>query len=461
MRCSPLLLLAPLAAAFTLDISSTSSIETAASSIAYEMMTAYVGNETGEVPGLLPGSLSCDPNTVGVYCWWEAGAMWGALINYWQYTNDTTYNSVVSQALQFQRGSDNNFNPANQSRSMGIDDQVFWAFSAMDAVEANFPEAGDDDPSWLSLAQAVFNFQRSLWDTAYCGGGFRWQVYSFNAGYNLKNSISNGGNFQLSARLAYVTGNSTYGDWAEEVYDWMESSPLLEMDNSTGIFYIWDNTDTDNNCSDVQNYVWSYNYGTMLMGAAYMYNYTNGSSVWLDRVETILNSTFTLFFPSTYGGNIMFEVECEAAKNCDQDQKSFKAYLARWLAVTGLLVPSTMDSIKTKLSASATGAAGQCDVSDAECGLQWYTTTWDGTNGVGQQMAALSVVGANLIDSSMTPLTKVTGATSSSDPDAGTTATSDPAETTSKITTKDRAGAGILTVLVIGFIVGGAAWIVI
>jgi mannan endo-1,6-alpha-mannosidase len=392
MRLLPSILLAPLAAAITLDVTSTTSLDSVAATLAYDMMTNYVGNQTGQVPGILPGGLSCDPNVLGTYCWWEAGAMWGTLINYWQYTNDTTYNEVVTQALQFQRGTDNNFNPANQTRSMGIDDQVFWAFSAMDAVEAKFPEAtGDGDPSWLSLAQAVFNFQSDYWDTATCGGGFRWQVYSFNAGYNLKNSISNGGNFQLAARLAYVTGNSSYGDWANKVWDWMAASPLLETDNSTGIFYIWDNTDTDNNCSNVANYVWTYNYGTMLSGAAYMYNYTNGSSVWLDRVETILNSTYTLFFPSKYGGDIMYELECEVAETCDEDQKSFKAYLARWMAVTGILVPSTAATIQPKLAASAAAAAGQCDGGDSgrECGMQWWTTTWDGTTGVGQEVSPI------------------------------------------------------------------------
>ncbi|KIX01833.1 uncharacterized protein Z518_09560 [Rhinocladiella mackenziei CBS 650.93] len=460
MRIS-FLLWTPLTAAINLDLNTASSISSVTSTIAYDMMTVYTGNQTGQVPGLLPGSLSCDPNVLGTYCWWEAGAMWGALINYWQYTNDTTYNAVVSEALQFQRGPDNNYNPSNQSKSMGVDDQVFWAFSALDAVESNFPEAGGDNPSWLSLAQAVFNFQTGLWDTATCGGGFRWQVFSFNAGFNLKNSISNGGNFQLSARLAYITGNQSYADWATQVWDWMEQSPLLQMDNSSGIFYIWDNTDTDNNCSNVANYVWTYNYGTMLSGAAYMYNFTNGSALWLDRVETILSSAYSLFFPQKYGGNVMYELECEEAKTCDEDQKSFKAYLARWMAITSLLVPKTADGIKPKLEASANGAAGQCDggSNGRQCGMQWWTTTWDGTNGVGQQMGALSVIGANLIDESMRPLTLRTGAKSQSDPNAGSTAPSLPRVNEEPITTKDKAGAAILTVLMAVSIIGGAIWL--
>lgn len=392
MRLLPLAL-APVALAISLNVNDDGNIMSTASSLAFDMMTFYTGNQSGQVPGLLPGGLSCDPKNLGTYCWWESGAMFGALINYWQYTNDTSYNEVVTQALQFQRGPDDNFNPPNQSKSMGIDDQVFWGFSALDAVESNFPESTDSDaPSWLSLAQAVFNFQQPLWDNATCGGGFRWQVYSFNAGYNLKPAISNGGNFQLAARLAYITGNQSYADWANMVYDWMDQSPLMQNDTTNDLLYIWDNTDTNNGCIDQQRFVWTYNYGTLLAGSAYMYNFTNGSALWEQRVNTILDSTYKLFFPAQYGGNTMVEIQCEPTQVCDEDQKSFKAYLARWMAVTALLVPSTANEIAPKLAGSAQAAAGQCDggASGRECGLQWYTTTWDGSNGVGQEVSPFS-----------------------------------------------------------------------
>jgi len=287
-------------------------------------------------------------------------------------------------------------------------------------------------------------------------------VFNFNAGYNLKNAISNGGNFQLSARLAYVTRNDSYAQWATTVYDWMETSALMQTDPTAGTLYIWDNTDSNNNCSDQTRFVWTYNYGTLLVGAAYMYNYTNGSEIWLDRVNTILNSTFSLFFPSQYGGNIMSEIQCESTMLCDQDQKSFKAYLARWMAVTSLLVPTTADLIIPKLQASAQAAAGQCDGGSTgrECGMQWYTTTWDGSTGVGQQMAALSVIGSTLNKGILTPKSSETGATSQSDPNAGSTAPTDPTASRSKITTADKAGAAILTLLGTAVVIGGAVWLV-
>jgi mannan endo-1,6-alpha-mannosidase len=379
---TPLAGLSSVAYGIALDLSSQDSIKSVASTLAYDMMTYYSGNQSGQVPGLLPGPCAA----VQCYYWWEAGAMFGSLINYWQYTGDTSYNPTVSQALQFQVGPDQNFNPPNQSKNMGVDDQVFWAFSAMDAAEANFPNPASDQPSWLSLAQAVFNFQSGLWDTAICGGGFRWQVYSFNAGYNLKNTVANGGNFQLAARLARYTGNQTYADWADMVWDWIFQSELISYQGD--IIIVHDNTDADYNCTSNAGYYWTYNYGTLLVGAAYMYNYTEGNSTWGARIQSLLNSAYAVLYPQQYGGgNIVVEV-CEPSLGCNNDQSSFKAYWSRWLAVTAQLAPFTYNQIMPKLAQNAAGAAGQCvgGANGRMCGREWYTTTWDGSSGVGQQV---------------------------------------------------------------------------
>jgi mannan endo-1,6-alpha-mannosidase len=116
--------------------------------------------------------------------------------------------------------------PANQSSSEGNDDQSFWALAAIAAAEMRFPNPPSDKPQWLALAQAVFNQQATRWDTANCNGGLRWQIVPFNAGYNYKNSISNGCLFHLAARLARYTGNTTYIDWADKIYDWMDGSGI-------------------------------------------------------------------------------------------------------------------------------------------------------------------------------------------------------------------------------------------
>lgn len=81
------------------------------------MMSYYKGNLSGQIPGLLP--LPQD----GGYYWWEAGAMFGSLIDYWYYTGDSSYNDVTTQAMLFQVGPNNDYMPPNETYTLGNDDQ--------------------------------------------------------------------------------------------------------------------------------------------------------------------------------------------------------------------------------------------------------------------------------------------------------------------------------------------------
>ena len=185
-------------AAIKLDINSPDSIKAAASNVAHAMMTWYTGNQTGGIPGILPAP----------YYWWEAGAMFGTLMDYWYYTGDAGFNEVVTQGMLFQVGPTNDYMPPNQTKDEGNDDQVFWGFSAMTAAEFKFPNPPPDKPQWLALAQGVWNSQQMRWDTSYCAGGLRWQIFTFNNGYDYKNSPSNAGFINLGARLYAYTGKS-------------------------------------------------------------------------------------------------------------------------------------------------------------------------------------------------------------------------------------------------------------
>ena len=221
------------------------------------MMSYYTGNHPGDIPGVLPPP----------YYWWEAGAMFGALIDYWFYTGDTTWNDITIQAMLWQASPTDNFMPPNQTKALGNDDQGFWGVAAMAAAERKFPDPPPDKPQWLALVQGVFNSQAARWDAQTCGGGLKWQIYPFNNGWNYKNTISNGCFFNLASRLARYTGNQTYADWAEKMYDWVESKGLVSPD-----FKFFDGTDVLQNCSSINHIQWSYNAGVFLLGAATMYN---------------------------------------------------------------------------------------------------------------------------------------------------------------------------------------------
>ncbi len=179
----------------------------------------------------------------------------------------------------------------------------------------------------------------------------------------------------------------------------------------------------------------------------------------------MLNGT-QVFFPSEFGGgNIMVEIACEPQITCNYDQPSFKAYLSRWMAATTQIAPFTSNFIIPKLQTSAKGAAAQCSGgSDGQtCGRHWYSSTWDGKHGVGEQMSALSVIQANLITKVSPPFTANSGGTSKGNPAVGGSGDNpvlgDNPSANMKITTGHKAGASIITALVLLSLCGTIFWI--
>jgi mannan endo-1,6-alpha-mannosidase len=76
--------------AATLSVSGNSAISATASTIASNLMGYYNPANIGVLP--VP------------YNWWEAGGMWGAMLDYWHYTGDAQYNDQVAQAIISQAG---------------------------------------------------------------------------------------------------------------------------------------------------------------------------------------------------------------------------------------------------------------------------------------------------------------------------------------------------------------------
>jgi len=379
--------------------------------------------------------------------------MFGALVDYWYYTGDSQYNAITTQALLHQVGPDINYMPPNQSRTLGNDDQGFWGMAALSAAEDKFPDPPADKPQWLALAQAVFNSQAIRWNNASCGGGLKWQIFTFNNGYTYKNTISNGVFFNMAARLAMYTGNSTYALWAETTWDWLTAVGLLSPS-----YQFFDGTDDTENCTSINHIQWTYNSGVFLLGAANMYNFTKGSEKWKTRLEGIISGAEVFF--SKEPPNVMTEVACESNGKCNVDQRSFKAYLSRWMAATTKVAPFTFEILMPKLQASAQAAALQCSGPSNACGLRWTKgAEYDGSTGVGEQMAALEVFQSLLSPDSPGPANNVTG-TSKGDPSAGTAPDKESIVPPSEITTGDKIGAGFMTTLILLGVLGGAWWMV-
>jgi mannan endo-1,6-alpha-mannosidase len=128
------------------------------------------------------------------------------------------------------------------------------------------------------------------------------------------------------------------------------------------------------------------------------------------------------------------------------------------MAATTKVAPWTADQILPLLASSAQAAALSCsggNGSPTVCGTKWTTGAYDGVTGVGQQMSALEVIQSNLIKKVAGPVSNSTGGTSQGNPSAGTGSSSTPVNAPGRITTKDKAGAGILTAIVLIALLGG------
>jgi mannan endo-1,6-alpha-mannosidase len=224
-----------------------------------------------------------------------------------------------------------------------------------------------------------------------------WSLLTF-----ARQSIANGGFFQISARLARYTGNTTYLDWANKIWDWTSGIGLID-----DIYNVYDGSDELINCTGIDHHQWSYNVGVFLYGSAVLQNFTNTSDVWTERTAGLLEATSTFFSPFPNATNVMFEAACELDDTCNTDQLSKKAYLSRWLAGTSLMAPNLAGQIGALLQTSAAGAAAACSggAQGSACGFKWYTGGFDGNTGLGQQLAAMEILYSLLVNQTAPPKT--------------------------------------------------------
>lgn len=380
------------------------SVKSAAQSLASGVVSFYDTTLTETlIPGLFP-----DP-----YYWWEAGLAFNHLIDYYRLTNDSQYNARISEALQHQLGEWDAFMPLNQTKTLGNDDQSFWGLASLSAHEARLP--APTNGSWLQFAKNVFDIQTMRWDTKSCDGGLKWQIYTFNKGYNYKNAASNSQLFLLAARLADLTGNTTYTVWANKIYEWTADTGLISAD-----YHVYDGTDDRQNCSSINHIQWTYNHAEFTEGAALMYktvsyhiiiftwaltnnSKSNAAQNWTDIVTGFVNSS-TVF---QNDDGVLTEVACENRGNCDVDQRAFKGIATRSFARAARAAPIVANSIYSMLNASAKGAAQNCNESDGKvaCRLSWSSSGNDtreqntaGDGNLGEVLNALSVVQALLWD---------------------------------------------------------------
>lgn len=324
------------------------------------------------------------------------------MLDYYHYTEDPSYNDVI-QALSAPTNLAPTFDymPAEHAKKEGNDD-LFWGSAVMSAAERNFPQPNKNIPSWLDIAARVFNSLVSRWHTDRCGGGMLWQIYPSNPnGMFYKNSISNGGLFQLAARLARATGNDTYLEWANKAWDWSAEKGLIDAKN----YHVYDGVDIRTNCKEVNKQSFSYKSSIYMYGAAVMANHT-GKPEWADRTSKLIDGAGWFFYQGEKAKNVMYEAACETVDKCNNDMITFKGYLSRFMWQTSILVPSLRHRVEGYLVPSAKAAAAVCTggKTGRECGMRWYTGSFDNKPDLGPQMCALEATQGLLSREAHVPL---------------------------------------------------------
>ena len=90
-------------------------VKAAAKTVASQLVSLYATNGTNggyQVVSGIPGLLTYPP-----YYWWEAGAMFQQLIDYWYYTNDSSYNTLIKEGILHQIGESQNLVSVHVRRS--------------------------------------------------------------------------------------------------------------------------------------------------------------------------------------------------------------------------------------------------------------------------------------------------------------------------------------------------------
>lgn len=150
----------------------------------------------------------------------------------------------------------------------------------------------------------------------------------------------------------------------------------------------------------------------------------------------------------------MEDITCEPREICNNNEILFKGLLSTWLSYVALVVPKTYDLIMPKLQVSAVAAAKSCTGNNNNtCGVQWYKSKWDGWTGMEEQISVSQVFSANLLPfvdvQAVAPVTSNSGGNSTSNPNAGLES-SNQDDSLKPVTTGDKAGAGILTLVLVG-----------
>ncbi|HXW34547.1 MAG TPA: glycoside hydrolase family 76 protein [Acidimicrobiales bacterium] len=133
------------------------------------------------------------------------------------------------------------------------------AWVALDLIDGYYLTADSTD---LSMAQNIFNFVITGWDTSStdgCPGGVFWEDVTGSQ----RNTTANAANAEVGLELYQLTKNTSDLSWATRMYQWVNTC----LEASSGLYYDHVNSD-----GSVNTTIWSYNQGTMIGADVLLYS---------------------------------------------------------------------------------------------------------------------------------------------------------------------------------------------
>jgi hypothetical protein len=158
-------------------------------------------------------------------------------------------------------------------------------WSALDLIDA-YRLTGNG--TYLTLAQGLFNFAVTGWDTSQtdgCSGGVFWEDVSGSQ----RNTTANATNAEAGLQLYQLTKDSIDLWWAVGMYQWVNRC----LQGPGDLYY-----DHVNPGGSVNTTIWSYNQGTMIGAGVLLYQIT-GNTGYLSAAEATADATVAYFGTGT------------------------------------------------------------------------------------------------------------------------------------------------------------------
>lgn len=159
------------------------------------------------------------------------------------------------------------------------DDNQWIGIAVMDAWQRN------KNAEYLAIGKDIYHFMMTGYDTA-TGGGLYWEE-----GKPTKNTCSNGPGILLALQLYNATKEKSFLDSAVMLYNWTNQ----HIRTPEGLY--WDNIHTGS--LKVDSALYSYNTGTMLQAALYLYE-ISGDKKYLLQAQQSADAALKFFYSNTF-----------------------------------------------------------------------------------------------------------------------------------------------------------------